>query len=88
MHGGISIPFGAVNFNDPSVNYEIDLYVPHSELDFWGSLSDGFYIFFVTIFPILLFFVLILMGVGVTKAIGFALAMPLLITFLRMVGII
>lgn len=87
-HGGLSIPFGLLNFNDSSSNYEIELYVPHSELDFWGSLSDGFFIFFVIIFPLMLFITLMFLGVGIKSAVGVALLFPTLITLIKMIGLI
>jgi hypothetical protein len=85
-HSGISIPFGTINFKNTS-NYEIDLFVSHSELDFWGSLSDTFFIFFATILPLMALIVLLLIGVDFKTAIGIALSIPLIFTILNMAGL-
>jgi len=87
VHGGISIPFGTINLNNDSSNYIVDLYVPHSELDFWGSLSDTFFVFFATILPIMALVVLLFLGVDVKTAIGIALSIPLIFTILNMAGL-
>ena len=87
IHGGISIPFGTINLEDQYSNYEIDLYVPHSELDFWGSLSDTFFVFFATILPLMALGVLLLLGVDFKTAIGIALSIPLIFTILNMAGL-
>jgi hypothetical protein len=43
-------------------------YVGHDELDFWTNLSDGIFVFMVTVLPIMLFIFLTFVGVPVQLA--------------------
>jgi len=48
--------------------FTLDFWMSHYELDFWGTFSNDVFVFFVTIFPLLLFVFLILTGMSVKTA--------------------
>jgi hypothetical protein len=49
-------------------DYTIDFWVAHSELNFWGSLSDEVFLFMLTLFPIILFIFLVMAGMPIAFA--------------------
>lgn len=45
------------------LDYELNFWISHGELDFWASWTDGLFLFMATIVPILIFLALIFLGV-------------------------
>lgn len=86
-HGSLTIPLGSIFFENSS-NLVLDYYLPHSEINWWSAFTDGIFIFLALIFPLLLFVYLMIVGVGVKTALTIAGAFPLIMTFIRMIGVL
>ena len=64
---GFVMYLGEITIPDKQ-DYTIDFWVAHSELNFWGSLSDEVFLFMLTLFPIILFIFLVMAGMPIAFA--------------------
>jgi hypothetical protein len=58
---------GNINIQEP-IDSQVDFWVSHDELDFWGRISDVVFFLSVTILPILLFVLLVMIGFPASMA--------------------
>jgi hypothetical protein len=61
------IPLGEIEIPERR-DLTLDYWMPHSELDFWASVTDSTFIFFISLLPLILFFGLLFIGFPIQVA--------------------